>query len=63
MPFENSISYGIANQDWYIYVDCLGNIHEEIIALDKRALKEIEVARAMIVGHIPKKEEVEAYQM
>lgn len=38
----DEIKYGVANQDWYIYVDNNNVIHKEIISIDKRAEIEFE---------------------
>ena len=46
--FENDIYYGIANQDFYIFMDCNGNVFEEIVNVDSRALIELEEARKEI---------------
>lgn len=48
MEFEKGIYYGIANQDFYIYIDTEGNIFEEIINVDPRAQIELESARKAI---------------
>ncbi len=43
--YENGFVYGIANQDFYVYLDELGNIHEGLIDIDKRAKEEMEKAK------------------
>ncbi len=62
VSFENEIIYGFVNQDWYICMDALGNIYEEIILVDKRALEELETARKLIAEYVPEKKEVDTYQ-
>lgn len=46
---ESGFKYGIANQDWYIYVDENNNIHEEYIDFDERVKIEMEVAKKQII--------------
>ena len=41
LEFENGITYAIVSEDWYIYVDELGNIHKDIIDIDPRAKEEL----------------------
>ena len=48
IDFEKGLYYGIANQDFYIYIDNEGNIFEEIINVDPRAQIELETARKTI---------------
>lgn len=48
IDFEKGLYYGTANQDFYIYIDNEGNIFEEIINVDPRALVELEEARKAI---------------
>ncbi len=44
--FSNGLIYAIVSDDWYIYVDELGNIHKDIIDIDPRAKEEL--AEALI---------------
>ncbi len=62
ISFDNEIVYGVVNQDWYICIDRMGNIYEEIIPIDKRAQEELEVARKMLASYIPEKVEEDTYQ-
>lgn len=55
MMDENEVSYGFANQDWYLYVDKIGVIHEKIITDDPRAKEELESARKLLQAYIPEK--------
>ena len=48
IEFKKDILYGIANQDFYIFIDIDGNIFEEIIDVDARATIELEEARKII---------------
>jgi len=48
LEIKKDIYYGIANQDFYIFIDIDGNIFEEIIEIDDRALIELEEARRII---------------
>ena len=57
IDFKKEIQYGIANQDFYIFIDVDGNIYEEIIDIDQRALLELEEARKIIYDI--KKQEIE----
>lgn len=41
LEFENNIIYAIVSEDWYIYVDELGNIHKDYIDIDPRAKEEL----------------------
>ncbi len=52
---ENKIKYGFANQDWYVYVDAEGEIHEKIITTDPRAKQEYEDARKLVQAYMPEK--------
>lgn len=56
--FEKDIYYGIANQDFYIFMDCDGKVYEEIINIDERALIELEEARK-IISNLEIKEDVQ----
>ncbi|MBQ6686900.1 MAG: hypothetical protein IJN03_00060 [Bacilli bacterium] len=49
LKFANGIIFGFANQDWYIYLDENGDIHEELINIDSRANAELTVARDAIM--------------
>ncbi len=48
LKFDSGIRYGIVNQDWYIYIDQKGEIYEELISFDSRAMEELEEARNRI---------------
>lgn len=48
---EAKIIYGIANQDWYIYIDENDNVYEDLIDIDKRAKEELEMARKLIYDY------------
>lgn len=62
LSFERDIVYGFANQDWYICMDEMGNIYEEIISIDKRAQEELDAARKLISEYVPVKKEEDTYQ-
>lgn len=47
--FDEGLYYGMANQDWYVYIDNLGNVHEELINIDARALEELEEAKKQLL--------------
>lgn len=44
--FKDGLVYAVINQDWYVYVDEKGKIHNEIINIDPRAKEEL--ARALV---------------
>lgn len=48
---KSKIIYGIANQDWYIYIDENDNVYEDLIDIDKRAKEELEMARKLIYDY------------
>ena len=50
--FTDGLLYGIASQDWYIYIDENFEIHEEIIPNDERALEELNSAREKIQTYL-----------
>ena len=39
--FKNGLTYAIATEDWYIYIDEKGNVHHNIIDIDPRAKEEL----------------------
>lgn len=41
IEFEKGLTYAIVSEDWYIYVDELGNIYQEVIEIDPRAKEEM----------------------
>lgn len=41
IEFENGLIYAIVSEDWYIYVDELGQIHQDCIDIDPRAKEEL----------------------
>ncbi len=62
LNIEDNIAYGILSQDWYVYMDYEGVIHEEYISIDARAKAELEEARKMVSQYqLPQLEE--GYQM
>ena len=52
---ENDIEYGIVSQDFYIYIDADGILHEDIIKIDPRAITELDIARNKIHKHLEAK--------
>ena len=52
--FTEGLIYGMANQDWYIYIDENFEIHEDIIPNDTRALEELNHAREKIQSYLEK---------
>ena len=58
---SSEIIHGFANQDWYIYIDSDGVIHENCIDIDKRARQELETAREILKSYEIDKSEVHQY--
>ena len=58
---DDSFVYGIASQDWYIYIDGNLEVHEDIINIDERALAELQTARKRVGEMLPTIEKRPAY--
>lgn len=62
---EQEIVYGLANQDWFVFVDEAGVIHKMIIGYDKRAQEEYQEAQKIVSKYIEnieiKRSEVQNY--
>ncbi len=52
--FQNGLIYAIVSEDWYIYVDEIGNINHDFIAIDPRAKEELSQALAEVQKNISK---------
>lgn len=50
---NDSFLYGIASNDWYIYIDNDLVIHEDFITIDERVKEELEIARKKVGEMIP----------
>ena len=58
---DDSFIYGIASNDWYIYIDANLEVHEDIIHVDARAKEELAVARKRVEEMLPTIEKEQAY--
>ncbi len=50
ISLETGFVYGMANHDWFIYLDGSGQIHEGLLPFDARAERELESARQIILA-------------
>ena len=58
---DESFIYGIASNDWYIYIDGDFVVHEDIIHIDERAKEELAVARKRVEEMLPVIEKEQEY--
>lgn len=58
---DSQFIYGIASQDWYIYIDNNFEVHEDIITIDSRAQAELDIARKRVAEMLPVMEMQQEY--
>lgn len=58
---DGQFIYGIASQDWYIYIDNNFEVHEDIITIDSRAQAELDIARKRVAEMLPVMEMQQEY--
>lgn len=50
ISLDTGFVFGMANHDWFIYLDMSGQIHEGLLPFDARAEQELESARQIILA-------------
>ena len=52
IPLDEIILYGVANNDYYVYVNANGEVHTLLIDNDKRAIAEFEQAKEEVASYM-----------
>ena len=52
IPLDEIILYGVANNDYYVYVNANGEVHDLLIDNDKRAIAEFEQAKEEVASYM-----------